>query len=665
MEILFVIAVLEDVVSKSVANRYQHPRAALIAVGATLLCVGSLASVAAARPAHAAGSLATSAIPAKDVRARGKIATHAWPVKVGRTTYRCGQSGTRWYPGNNVSGIRRSAGKGRFWFATYLAQIRAYQTVRPQTGRTRGAVKNLQRAFPRAAVARCARMNGARVSNKKLTLKTVRLVGKKGLVARQTGPVRRRAGSPKARAAADDGTDLLQVINTDSSLSNAVVSGTGSIYQIFHAPNGSIVNVFDPPAPIAGAPEPDASNPGCVVGKLDPATGVTACLLDSNKITGWNRYAQGFQGYYESPLVRFDESSAIYIVGADGPDPSKAPLYRIDPAGTVTDLLADHVAGTLWGGGATVLPSGVVVASLREDRRAYLERISPSLERATLCVLPDLPLGDPMENMCYYSLAGFTANGRALLMGQLPANRLSADHLQLESPEPTAWVWSNLPPAVYSLGPDDQLFPREPLLASWDHGIYSDMEPKTTWAEADCLLSCTVGPLSSPALLSDNSSIGIMGENGGATGADHGYTSSLMELAPQARKLNLPDVTQPLVGRQLTGTDKYAVAGISKSTTTCFFDRPLWSQAEQDAYPCDADEQLAIYDKSANNDTPVTLPYRIAIYDMHSSGDGKTLYIAAKRASDGAWLVGTVNITTATLSIISESNNPPNSLGTF
>ena len=51
----------------------------------------------------------------------------------------------------------------------------------------------------------------------------------------------------------------------------------------------------------------------------------------------------------------------------------------------------------------------------------------------------------------------------------------------------------------------------------------------------------------------------------------------------------------------------------------------------------------------------MTLPYNMGIYDLQSSGDGKTLYVAAKRASDGQFVFGRVDVATAKLTITSES----------
>jgi hypothetical protein len=571
-----------------------------LACAATLIGSAAFVPAASAQTAQSASSLALGLLPAKDVRAGGKVATNVNRVKIGKTTYRCGKSGTRWYPGNLVSGIRRSPGRGKAWFTNYVAQIRAWQKVKPQTARSRAAIKKIRAAFPAALQRRCALFNSTRINGRKVNLRLVSLRGKKALLLKKTVPAGRRAHT----AGAGDNTDSLQVLTAQDTLEAAVTGGSASVKYIFHSPTGDVVAVFNSAATLVGA----ETAPGCMVARVTAATGVVTCLLDSTRLSGFDEVGETDTGFWDQPVVRFDAAGNTYVSLASSPDQTGQRLYKVDTAGNVTDLVATQFP--MCQQRMVVLASGDIYLNA-QPMDAYpggctgnmsLFHITPSGEVQTLCD------GTPLEPYsCFYYTFSATSDGGVLMGG----NKNS---------------WEQL-------GPNDTAIPTQ----SWLAPSQVTPSPVHGYQDTDCggdnfgIGVCWGGYLGFSSLMPDGGTIGIVGTYIGGPGP---YGSSLMELYPTVRKLNLPDIKVPWFGKRVGSTDKYAVTGYS-----------------------DADYRFAIYDKSADNDVLVDLPYKMSIYDMQASADGNTLYIAAKRASDGAYLVGRVDVATATLTITSESTS--------
>ena len=547
------------------------------------------------------------------------MATSVNRVKLDSTTYRCGKSGTRWYPGNLVTGVSGSAGRGRAWFANSISQIQQLQKGR-QTAATRASIQAVRDAFPSAVSKRCSLFNSSAISGRKLVLKLVALKNKKALILKKKAPASRRAHS----AEFGDNSDSLLVLTAQNALAAAVTSGSANISTVFHSPTGDVVVVFASPAILTGA----ASDVGCALGKVAAATGTVTCLLDSTRLWSFSQVGAEWLGYWDQPIVRFDTAGNVYVSSAYAPGSDTEHLYKIDTAGNVSDLLATlepkcQQRMIVLGSGDIYLDEMPTDGAGACTGNLDIVHITPSGEIQTLC---DGTNADRMDR-CFYYTFGETSDGGVLMGG----NKDSIERLSPTSTSIPAQSW--LAPAM------------------------SDPAPVHSYEDAGCAGiggSCYGGYFAYASLMPDGGTIGVSGVYAGNfTG--HGYISSLMQFFPTVKKLNLPDVTAPLFAKRLNATDKYAVAGLSKNTGNCFFDPFLATDLATSTYPCDADEQLAIYDKSLNDDKSVTLPYNMGIYDLQSSGDGKTLYVAAKRASDGQFVFGRVDVATAKLTITSES----------
>ncbi len=659
-------------------------RLVAVACAAALIGSAALAPVASADLPAGAASTATAKLRANDIGAKTRSAAKIRRVKVARTFYNCGQLHSRWFPGNLVSGVSQSAGRGKSWFASYPDQVRSWQKGRQNT-RTRSAIRNLRAAYPTGVQRACAHLNpkprvvrakkSCAVSSSRVRpaggLRLVSLKRKKALVACIS-----RLVSRKGHSAGADTTDFLQVVAPDNTASSAVTRGSADISRTFHGPNGLEVLLFRSPAQISN----DAADPKCWVAKVNPTTGVPTCLLDETTVTQFDLSDEAtYAGYRSNPYVMFDASGNVYVTGGKSRS-SEGSLFKIDSDGNVTDLL--HSEGRICVSHVSVLPNGSAVLNespvgLRRGQGCWdttnLVKVSPSGVVTHLCdgptqgqselLSPDAP--GEWQNKCSSGSYGITSDS-SLLIGGIPTFYYDeADKF-----------WH---PLAYSIGllATDATTTSTWLAHSYEAGLGGLDRPAPThtyddmgcglWDHAD---ACSPSTFDYASLLKNGSTVALMAVQGGGVGdSTYGEPPLLAELYPIPKILNLNDVKSPFLARSLNGTNAYAVAGINKAGGHATVEQMLNCAYNTRLAPaddkCGAKEQLSIYDREVNDDVPVDLPYDMGIYDMQSSGDGKTLYIAARRVSDGKYLIGQVDVATTALTITSESDTPLNSFTAF
>jgi len=648
------------------------------------LVVGlQLAPAAAASESAAPASTATAKLRASDIGAKTRTASRIKRVKVARTFYKCGQIRSKWYPGNLVTGVNKSAGRGKSWFASYPDQVRSWQKGR-QNSRTRSAIRNLRSAYPAGVRRACSHLNPkpralrakkscavpGSTSRPSGGLRLVSLKRKKALVA-----CRPRLVGRKGHTAGADTADLLQVVAADNTATSAVTRGGADISRAFHGPNGLEVLLFNSPAQISDNP----ADPKCWVAKVNVTTGVPTCLLDETKALSFDPIIAGWSGYWDNPYVRFDEQGNIYVTG-DHPDRSQASaLYRINPAGEVTNLLESE--GPVCTANVSVFPNGSVVLNTSptapgdptlgggqcNDGPINMVKIAPTGAVSHLCDGPTraesetLSPNDPGGSFikCSSSSFGVTSGG-GTLMGGIPNYHYDG---QTKTYELTADFSIGLLDAdATTLNPS--------VWMSKKYASFDNIPPAHAYEDIGCggdeIDACTTGNFANASLLQNGSTVALLGVVGGTVGAStYGAPPLLAELSPTPRLLNLPHVKSPFLARALRGTNAYAVAGINKAGGPGNYDCSSNTRLDPATDKCGAKEQLAIYDREVNDDVPVDLPYDMGIYDMQSSGDGKTLYIAARRVSDGKYVIGQVDIATTALTITSEADTPLNSFTVF